>query len=350
MMPTGGGVQALPLEHSRSPLGDLHMGWHPSVQRHRRRGRKPWYTLKLNRKQHYLGTDAAEAYRRADELLEAGGRQRPKPISVAGLVNAWTDLHPSDLGNLHHWVSASGPRLLSELAPADLQGLAERLEAAGLSPWTVRRYVGAAARAWRWGHEQGWIRQLPRRIKSAPPTAGRRDESLSKIRAAFSRIRGRAKPLLRFILATGCRPSEARLLEWSEVDLRAGIITKQKHKTSAHGKSRTIYLPPDAAEILRGQRRKRGGKWVFPSRLGKPYSKDGLHAICYRAGLRSVYSLRHTFAQHYLDHGDDGKPGSLEVLQELLGHSRITTTQIYAQIRSRRAKEAARKLKGPAVG
>jgi len=336
------------------------MGWHPHVREHHRRGRKPWYTLQLGGREIHLGIDPAAAYRRASKLLEQGGVVRDAPASVAGLIAGRLEMAPRDGWRYRYWAEFAGSRPLLDLTSKDLQRYADHLgkvrwrDRQGrrhpLAPWTIRHNVSDARQLWRWGLEQGWLTVEPGRVKTPRPHEQDRSRDAGEIVEALGKIRSpRAVALLRFVAAMGCRPGEARLLRWDRVDLKHAVCNLSAHKTAASGQARTLYLTPPAIEILRAQERR--GQWVFPSRTGKPYTRQGLHSIAYRAGLSSTYALRHTFAQWFLDQGGEGgKPGLLQDLQTLLGHRHITTTQIYARVRDQRAREVAGKLTGPLAG
>lgn len=347
------------------------MGWHPKVRRHERAGRRPWYTITVAGSTHHLGPEAAEAYTKAGQILKAAGKPRPAARTVAGLCMAWVEGRENEQWKVAYWATFAEDVYLDELTDEHMQEFADwlckqtyrrvvtkrstdggtverKLPPRPLSPATARRYLTYARDVWRWGIEQGWLTVKPGSASTPKPMKRPRDEDPEKLKAAFATLPERTRDLVTFIVAVGCRPKEARLLTWNMVDesRHSGTIILDAHKTAATGKPRTIYLTPPALEIL--NRRPRSTKWVFPTRDGTPYTAAGLRSMLTRRGICSVYSLRHTFAQWFLDHGGpDGGPGSLEDLRHLLGHENINTTLIYAQIRNKRATEVAGRLQGP---
>ena len=230
---------------------------------------------------------------------------------------------------------------LEALKPDALERLARHL-APKYSISTTRQTVTCALAVLAWCHDRGWIAELPRKPKLPRRPRMPRDidpDSLARLMDNLpSGARGKSAPLIRFIAATGCRPREARMLQWESVNLQAKTCALVIHKTAKRtGKIKTIYLTPEAIEILAGQ--PRTGQLVFPSRIGTAYTASGLRSIVRRRGVNSPYRLRHTFAQSALEAGV-----SMEVLAKLLGHGDLQTVQVYAQIRDRQALEAAARL------
>lgn len=153
----------------------------------------------------------------------------------------------------------------------------------------------------------------------------------------------RAGRILRFIAATGCRPSEACGLEWRDVHHDLGVCILHEHKTGHEtGEPRTIYLTEAALEVLRELRPAVGP--VFVSRNGTPYTPAGLRSILRRhSDGMAPYQLRHTFAQNASDSGEV----PVEVLARLMGHTNTTTTGFYFHVRDKRALQAAKTIKLP---
>jgi site-specific recombinase XerD len=137
-------------------------------------------------------------------------------------------------------------------------------------------------------------------------------------------------------VAYGCglRLQEATRLELRDIDSQRMVLHVRKGKGN---KDRYVTLSPILLEVLREYwRRYRPGRLLFPSPRDpeKPLNPTTLQKtckkICEKAGLAkklTPHSLRHAFATHLVENGTD-----LSIVQALLGHTNIRTTQIYARI------------------
>ena len=150
--------------------------------------------------------------------------------------------------------------------------------------------------------------------------------------------------LLELLYASGLRASEASTLRISQVDLENGIL----RVLGKGSKERVVPVGRKAREVLGRYLKRTRPEWVkdqasdalFVSRLGKPLSRQSVWAVLKKyarsSGIRKkIYPhiLRHSFATHLLEGGAD-----LRVVQELLGHADIVTTQIYTHIDKSRLK------------
>ena len=332
------------------------MPWEPSVRKVQREGRKPFYILKAGGRVHHLGIDRSVAYDRASKILASGGTQPKAVETVQGMLVAYmqaTGRKPQGAVRFGEWAGTA--KTITDLQPTDLQHFAgwlktqcTRSSKKPLARWTIRHYVADARQAWDWGCEQqGWDLCKPvDKVKTDKPVNIPRDMPLSEVNSSIKKLNPRAAAIAKFIASEGCRPSEARKLKWPQVNFEHSCITLGENKADRHGKSRTIYLIPDIEKLLHEQ--PRINDYVFNSRFKRPYTKAGLRSVLSRAGIRSTYSLRHTFAQWFLDHGGaDGGPGDKAELQEWLGHSDGRMTDVYAQVRSGRLRQVAKRLKFP---
>ena len=143
-----------------------------------------------------------------------------------------------------------------------------------------------------------------------------------------SRLRDRA--ILELLYATGLRVGEAAGLEVADVDFGGGLVR-------VRGKGDKERLVPIGRQALRAVEAYLDGRRKGPLFLngrGKRLTVRSLHRIvraaAKRAGLHrpvSPHTLRHSFATHLLDQGAD-----LRVIQEFLGHARLSTTQRYTHV------------------
>ncbi len=148
------------------------------------------------------------------------------------------------------------------------------------------------------------------------------------------------------LYGAGARISEAVGLDVDDIDADEGVV----RLFGKGGKERLVPLGSYAAEavsayLVRGRPalagRGKGTPAIFLNQRGGRLSRQSawstLRAAAERAGLSghlSPHTLRHSFATHLLDGGAD-----VRVVQELLGHASVTTTQIYTMVTVQRLRE-----------
>jgi integrase/recombinase XerD len=150
----------------------------------------------------------------------------------------------------------------------------------------------------------------------------------------------RNRALLELLYGTGARISEAVGLTVDDVDL--GAEAQRVRLRGKGGRTRLVPLGGFAGEALRAYLTRarpriashgRGTSGLFLNARGGRLTRQGawevLQAAAERGGLEGVspHMLRHSFATHLLDGGVD-----VRVVQELLGHASVTTTQVYTQV------------------
>ena len=148
----------------------------------------------------------------------------------------------------------------------------------------------------------------------------------------------RDKAMIELLYATGVRVSELVNLKLSDIDLNVGYI-KVRGKGS---KERFVPIGEKAISVLKEYidkarakfDKKKGSPYLFLNNRGKPFSRQGfwkiLKAYARKAGVKkriTPHIIRHSFATHLLKNGAD-----LRSVQMMLGHSDISTTQIYTHI------------------
>lgn len=198
----------------------------------------------------------------------------------------------------------------------------------------------------------GWEQNLFRRIYAPRvPRKLPRYLTIDEVRRLLSvpdtsTVKGlRDRAILEVLYASGVRVSELVALDLRDVDFGVGemrVIGKgNKERLSLLGRPAVTALK---AYIDRGRPEQLGDQAanaIFLNRFGGRLSSRSVDTIVRKSGVAAgieetvtPHLLRHTFATHMLNGGAD-----LRVVQELLGHDSIASTQIYASITQRRARE-----------
>ncbi len=236
------------------------------------------------------------------------------------------------------------------LGPKDLAGFVAWLHGETLGPRSIARVVHAVRGFFRFALREGWTDIDPSEHLKAPRSFRPLPRFLttSQVEALMSApdpatdlgLRDRA--ILETLYATGLRVSEAIGLEPSHVDMDLGLLR-------AFGKGRKERIVPLGSKAQRAiahyvaearpRLRPRAAR-LFLNHRGGPLSRMGLWKIIRRhavsvgiAHVLTPHVLRHSFATHLLEHGAD-----LRALQAMLGHSDISTTQIYTHVTRERLR------------
>jgi integrase/recombinase XerD len=155
----------------------------------------------------------------------------------------------------------------------------------------------------------------------------------------------RDRAMLEVLYATGLRVSELVGLRHDQVNLRQGVVRVvgkgDRERLVPLGEEATRWIERWLAEGRPGVVGGRALPTLFPAPRGAALTRQGFWRVVKRhaasAGIRapiSPHTLRHAFATHLLNHGAD-----LRVVQMLLGHSDVSTTQIYPHVARERLKE-----------
>jgi integrase/recombinase XerD len=263
-----------------------------------------------------------------------------------------------DLRRYHEHLSARGIADLADVTENDVSEFLVALRRGDEDAGVVALSAVSAARALiavrglhRFTTAEGVTTvDVARAVK--PPTPGRRlpkslslDEVIALLEgaggddAADGPLTLRNRALLELLYSTGARISEAVGLDIDDVDTEArSVLLRGKG-----GKQRLVPIGRPAvaaldAYLVRGRpdlaRRGRGNPAIFLNARGGRLSRQSawqvLQDAADRAGISaavSPHTLRHSFATHLLDGGAD-----VRVVQELLGHASVTTTQIYTLV------------------
>jgi integrase/recombinase XerC len=210
---------------------------------------------------------------------------------------------------------------------------------------SIARKASALRRYFGWLTRTGAIPADPSAGLSAPSGEGRlprvlkADELTALLDTPPARIdddppvvRLRDDAVLELLYGSGLRVAELCNLRPDDVDLRAGTVTVW----GKGGKQRIVPITPPAAEALRSLLALEApGDAVFRNSRGKRLTPRDARRILDRRALAPTHphALRHTFATHLLDGGAD-----LRAVQELLGHSDLSTTQHYTHVSKERLR------------
>ena len=258
----------------------------------------------------------------------------------------------ADLMALSRWLAARGTAI-STATRADLLGfIAWRVES-GARPRSTARQLSSFRRFYRNLVREGSLREdptaqiaMPKIGRSLPKSLTEEEvESLLNAPVVSDPLGSRDRTMLEVLYATGLRVSELVSLKYSQLNLNQGVL----RVTGKGDRERLIPLGEEAVRWLRefiGTGRgeillDRHTDYLFPTRRGDHMTRQAFWHIIKRYARKSSidkelspHTLRHAFATHLLNHGAD-----LRVVQMLLGHSDLSTTQIYTHVARERMKD-----------
>ena len=244
-----------------------------------------------------------------------------------------------------------GGRSLAQVQEADLHAyFAEQHAAARAS--TANRRMAAFRRFFRWALREGRVDADPTQRLATARRPARFPLTLTESQveallaapdpAATTGLRDRA--MLELLYATGLRVSELVGLRLIELSLTDGLVRVMgkgaKERVVPLGEEARAWTERYLREARPGLLAGRAADAVFVTRRGAAMSRQMFWKLVKRyavlAGVHaplSPHGLRHAFATHLLNHGAD-----LRVVQMLLGHADISTTQIYTHVARERLK------------
>jgi integrase/recombinase XerD len=317
---------------------------------------------------------------------------RPARDSDAGLIALFLDMLAAERGAGKNTLAAytrdledfsvhlgggKAQRTLANATTDDVRAFLAGLGKRGFATASMARRLSAIRQLYRFLYAEGHRRDDPAAIIEGPKrgrtipkvlSIAQVDHLLTAARAQMEtdrpfpeRLRGaRLMCLLELVYATGLRVSELVALPASAAERNARMLVVR----GKGGKERLVPLNEAAKRAMTEYRAllaQAGGagkaeikpsrpnpKWLFPSfgesgHLSRQHFARELKALAATAGLRaeqvSPHVLRHAFASHLLHNGAD-----LRVVQTLLGHADISTTQIYTHVLEERLKSLVRDL------
>jgi len=262
-----------------------------------------------------------------------------------GLASNTVAAYRRDMRKLAEYAKNLG-RELSQLGQDDIDGWMRSLADGGLSPRSSGRALHAARAFYRFMAVSRIMEEDPTELLTTPkqfrplPKYLNREEINALLGAAKADSpRGsRDRAMIEILYATGLRVSELVRLLTTQVDLNLGIVScvgkGSKERIVPVGEIARLRLDEYMTRWRPLILRKKRSRFLFVTGAGKPMTRQGfwkiIKALGRDAGIEkplSPHMLRHSFATHLLENGAD-----LRSVQAMLGHSNISTTQIYTHI------------------
>ncbi len=273
-----------------------------------------------------------------------------------GLAPLTLAAYARDLQDFWEFVEKRHRERWNQVVLADLKDYLAYLTARGLSARSRARKLSALRQFFRFLEREEVVAANPASLLDSPRLPQRLPQVLSEQEVeALLAAPDPATPagqrdaaLLEVLYATGLRVSELVGLTPKQLDLRRGVVrprgkgSKERvvPMVAAAVEKLQLYLAEGRPQLLKG----RQGPYVFVNQRGGPLTRQGfwkiLKGYARQIGVRdlSPHTLRHSFATHLLSRG-----ANLRVLQLLLGHTDLATTQIYTHLDAARLKEIHKK-------
>ncbi len=269
-----------------------------------------------------------------------------------GLSDHTLSAYRRDLQGVAQWLHAQHRLSLEQATRPQLLEYLQTRVAAGAKPRTTARLLSSVRRFYRYLVREQLLSQDPSARIDSPklgrglPKALTEAEVEALLRAPVTAdvlgLRDRA--MLELLYACGLRVSELVALQLQQVNLQQGVVRimgkGSKERLVPLGEEAVSwlerYLLTARPELVKGG----GSAALFSTRRGAAMTRQAFWYLIKRyarqAGISShlsPHTLRHAFATHLLNHGAD-----LRVVQMLLGHSNLSTTQIYTHVARERLK------------
>jgi integrase/recombinase XerD len=258
-----------------------------------------------------------------------------------GLSKNTISSYRTDLLQLAAFLKGKDP---AEAAEADLFAFMAsrkgRASSAARMVSTLKRFYQYCLRERRIGTDPTLKLDPPKRAPRFPKTLSENDvEALLAAPDTATDLGLRDRAMLETLYATGLRVSELVALKTFEVNLNAGVVRVM----GKGSKERLVPLGEEAVEWIAKyvKSRKTASNTLFITARGGGMTRQAFWQLIGRYGRRAIpgrrlspHVLRHAFATHLINHGAD-----LRVVQMLLGHADISTTQIYTHVARERLKQ-----------
>lgn len=260
------------------------------------------------------------------------------------------EAYRGDLLEYRAWLNGIG-RDVHEALPRDVDTYARHLSERGLASSTIARKMTSVRSL----HKFQFVEGRRSRDVSADfegikvPSGIPKPLTEDEVEKLLGSVTGddpialRDRSLLEFLYATGARISEVCGLDLADIDHDSGLVrlygkgAKERIVPLGHMARRTLRIWLDSGRehlVPTHWRNRKDSTAVFLDKRGSRLGRQAAWAIVTRRGDRvglsghlSPHVLRHSCATHMLDHGAD-----LRIVQEMLGHASISTTQVYTKV------------------
>ena len=264
---------------------------------------------------------------------------------IKGASNNTVQSYERDLKYLEIYLEQKGNMQIDHLKEADIEGYLSYLKEHQKSAATVSRTLAAIRAFYQYLIKENQLEENPAKKIALPKIEKKAPRILSQEqivclleqpnRKDTKGIRDRA--MLELLYATGIRVSELISLKVTDINLQQGYIMcrdAQKERTIPIGKSAINALQLYLGEVRHILLRDASDKTLFVNCNGYPMTRQGFWKIlktyanmAHISGEITPHMLRHSFAAHLVQNG-----ANLKSLQQMLGHSDISTTQVYMHL------------------
>lgn len=278
--------------------------------------------------------------------------------SECHLADNTVQAYRRDLQRFGEWLAGRSPTKMDIRELSEFIGFTKK---EGLAPSSISRHIVAVRMFYKFLQLEGAVQDNPAELLATQKMWQRvpkviTTDSIDQFLRAPNRgdalwLRDRA--ILELLYATGCRVSEVANMLLSNVHLDEGYCLAEgkgsKQRMVPLGQQAIAVVKTYLEEqrpVLARNRTVEVVPWIIVSRTGKRLRREAIWELVKRYALRAdidpnitPHTLRHSFATHLLAGGAD-----LRLIQEMLGHASIQTTQIYTQVDSSKLKRVHRQF------
>lgn len=263
-----------------------------------------------------------------------------------------TDSYERDLKKLEHYLGTQGITSVTQITTTGLNSYILYLEREGRKPSTISRNIASMKAFFQYLQKMGILEQDLTEEMRSPKIEKKIPDILSmeEVELLLNQTKGdtpkelRDCAMLELLYATGIRVSELIGLQLDDINLQMEYVKcRDSHKErivpfgNVAKEAVSRYLSKGRSELVKEDE----NPWLFTNCFGNPMTRQGFWKLIKgygkKAGIRheiTPHTLRHSFAAHLVHNGAD-----LHAVQEMLGHSDISTTQIYARMNQSRLRE-----------